>query len=72
MALTLEVNYFNSFYLKRLAGGDSNSGAASAGLDKKLTLPLPPALNYTGLTPTTLNTGYPWAVSYTHLRAHET
>tara|TARA_R100001082_G_scaffold109858_1_gene88062 strand:+ start:4434 stop:6509 length:2076 start_codon:yes stop_codon:yes gene_type:complete len=64
MALTLEVNYFNSFYLKRLAGGDSNSGAASAGLDKKLTLPLPPSLNYSSLTPT-LNTGYPWVAPMT-------
>jgi hypothetical protein len=65
MALTLEVNYFNSFYLKRLAGGDSNSGAAASGLAKKLTVPLPPALNYNSLAPVAVETGYPWVAPMT-------
>jgi len=66
MALTLEVNYFNSFYLKRLAGGDSGtSNDYSTGLQKKQVVPLPPNMYWNQVSPGNKNTGYPWVAPFT-------
>jgi len=63
MAITVEVSYSNSFYLKRLAGADSSSGVIADGYGKKWSIPLPPQMYYrilTGMTLNNQNTGYPW------------
>jgi len=63
MAVTVEVSYSNSFYLKRLAGADSSSGVIADGYGKKWSIPLPPQMAYrvlTGFTQNNQNTGYPW------------
>lgn len=61
MAVTLEIGYFNSFYVKRIAGNDSSSPAKR--------LPLPSNQGTTGWTsPMTANVDQDWAIEESRIR----